>query len=119
MNRPIDIRPPAQSTVPPVQDDSQLDPLRAMVAERRGRPLRIVEMPDAGGRARPPTMWLSSTAEDIVLINPEEPLEPRGHVLVQELAHLLFEEGGSTDWLNVAQLLPDLDPAVIERVIAG
>lgn len=112
MNRPLDICPAERSTAQRVQDNAELDALCAIVAERRGLWLRVVDMPDAGGQARPPTMWLSSAVEDIVLINPEPP-EHRGHVLAKELKQLLCDQGGSTDWLDVSQLLPDLDPAMM------
>ena len=99
-------------------DPIELDVYRSVVAERHGRPLRVMDMPDIGGRAGPSWMWLATDATDILLLNNSASAKDRDCIDFHRPPWVPGADLASSDWLDMYQLLPDLDPAVVDRVLA-
>lgn len=87
------------------------------ISRRRGRPLRLVAKPSPLG---PCGMWLALPNTDVVFYETATSRVHREHIIVHELAHLLaaHEPSERLDPALLGGLLPDLDAAVVRRVLA-
>ncbi len=93
-----------------------IDKLCDVVAERRGRPLRLIpKATDAG----PCGLWVAFDDVDYVFYEPGTSDLHRDHIIAHELGHLLCEhekaqigEGGL-----LQALFPHLSPALVSRVM--
>ena len=99
-------------------DPIELDGYRSVVAERHGRPLRVMDMPDIGGSAGPLWMWVATDDTDILLVNNNASAKDRDCIDFHRPPWAPGADLASSDWLDMYQLLPDLDPAVVDRVLA-
>ncbi|BBH70902.1 hypothetical protein ACTI_75870 [Actinoplanes sp. OR16] len=101
-----------------VPDPFDLDLFCAEVSASRGRPLH--RQPLAGlGPGAPCGLYLGLPAADYVFYDPETSPLHAEHIVLHEIAHMLCGHGqrtGNTDL--AAQLFPDLDPAMISRMLA-
>ncbi|MEE1781759.1 ParH-like protein [Streptomyces sp. SP17BM10] len=87
------------------------------LAARRGRPIELVPV---AARPNLPCGLLVSTAEaDYILYAADTSPLHRRHILVHEIAHLLFDHAGSAPITPVSSqaLLPHLSPALVQRVL--
>jgi len=83
----------------------------------RGRPIRLSPMPDGGDS--PCGVWLSTTDADWVFHQVTTSRLHQEHIILHELAHMIFDHKTVRDRAEEpqAQLLPDLDPRVIATVL--
>ncbi|MCP2327501.1 hypothetical protein HDA40_006008 [Hamadaea flava] len=91
------------------------------VAQWRGRPLHLHELPVEDAADLPCGMWIATDRADHVFHVPGGSSLHRDHIVLHELGHMLFdhaitaEPAGEPDALD--RLLPDLDPAMVRRVL--
>ncbi|QES47230.1 hypothetical protein DEJ50_04665 [Streptomyces venezuelae] len=98
----------------------RVEDLSAAVAAERGRPLSLLPMPDGL-----PTntgicgMWVSMGARDLVYYTPVTSRTHQTHIILHELAHILLDhrEPSVPQPEMLAQLFPDLDPAMATRLL--
>lgn len=91
-----------------------LDTFCAEVAARRGRPLIRRPVPGLSASA-PCGLWIGTAGADHIFYDPgTSPLHAE-HIVLHELAHILSGHSGVDGAL--ARLFPDLDPAVVGRVL--
>ncbi|WP_161784530.1 hypothetical protein [Actinokineospora spheciospongiae] len=89
--------------------------LCARVAERRGRPIRLVPMAGLTGVCG---MWVATDTADLIFHESDTTPPHRDHIVLHELAHLLCDHRISIPLADQARaLLPDLDPDVVRRVL--
>lgn len=94
-----------------------IDDFATLIANQRGRPLRLVAKTSPLG---PCGMWLALPDTDYVFYEAATTRLHRDHIVVHELAHLLasHEPSDTVDPAILKTLLPNLDPAVVQRVLA-
>lgn len=101
-----------------VPDPFDLTAFCAGIARRRGRPLYLHPLPTPA--ATPACgLWLATgTADHIFHANGVTPLH-RQHIVLHEIGHMLCEHtDGNADAVGITNvLLPDLDPAMVARVL--
>ncbi|MBL8932795.1 MAG: hypothetical protein JNL54_21955 [Kineosporiaceae bacterium] len=91
--------------------------LAETIARRRGRPIRLHAKPSPLG---PCGLWLALPDADYVFYETATSRLHRDHIIVHELAHLLAAHE-PTDHLDpdlLRSLLPNLDSAMVQRVLA-
>jgi hypothetical protein len=98
-------------------DPFDVDELCARVAAGRGRriELRAVAMPVGG----PCGVWVSAAGRDFIFYEGNTSVLHQEHIKLHEIGHLLSDHQ-TTDVLGAQAsrlLLPDLDPAVVNRVL--
>lgn len=100
-----------------VPEPFDVHPFAEAISRRRGRPLRLVAKPSPLG---PCGMWLALPNTDVVFYETATSRVHREHIIVHELAHLLaaHEPSERLDPALLGGLLPDLDAAVVRRVLA-
>ncbi|MBT2528508.1 hypothetical protein J7E91_24610 [Streptomyces sp. ISL-99] len=98
----------------------EVEDLCAAVAVERGRPLRLLPMPaglasDTGVCG----MWVSFGTADLVYYASVTSRPHQTHIVLHELAHILLDhrESSVPDPAMLAQLFPDLDPAMAVRLL--
>ncbi|MER7845760.1 ParH-like protein [Kitasatospora sp. NPDC096077] len=96
---------------------SPFDPvvLLEQLAARRGRPIELLPVP-----ARPHApcgLLVSTVAADYILYAADTGVLHQRHILVHEIAHLLLDHAGSAPLAPAAALLPNLSPALVQRVL--
>jgi hypothetical protein len=93
------------------------DELCARIATRRSRPidLRAMAMPADG----PCGVWVSTAGRDYILYERETSGLHQEHIKLHELGHLLSEHKTTTVLAPETSklLLPNLDPAVVNRIL--
>ncbi|WP_290865256.1 hypothetical protein [Hamadaea sp.] len=91
------------------------------VAQWRGRPLHLHELPVDDVADLPCGMWIATDHADHVFHLPGGSSLHRDHIVLHEIGHMLFdhtvaaESSDEPDALD--RLLPDLDPAMVRRVL--
>ena len=87
------------------------------ISHRRGRPLRLLTKSSPLG---PCGMWLALPDADLVFYEAATSRLHREHIIVHELAHLLaaHEPSEPLDPALLSSLLPNLDAAVVRKVLA-
>lgn len=82
------------------------------VAHHRGTPLRLVpiELPPGA----PDGVWLAGRDWDMIIYDAHTSALRAEHIICHELGHMLLEHQG----VELADLTPDLDPAVLTRMLA-
>ncbi|MFE3874122.1 ParH-like protein [Kitasatospora sp. NPDC059146] len=89
--------------------------LLEQLAVRRGRPIELLPVP---ARPHAPCGLLVSTVEaDYILYAADTGVLHQRHILVHEIAHLLLDHAGSAPLAPAAALLPNLSPALVQRVL--
>lgn len=91
------------------------------VARRRGRPLHVHELPPGDSASLPCGVWIATDQADHIFHIAGGSRLHRDHIVLHELGHMLFDHA-VTDPSDVDDpaglaLLPDLDPAMIRRVL--
>ncbi|MEU9106012.1 hypothetical protein AB0D54_16920 [Streptomyces xanthophaeus] len=108
--------------------------LCASISERRGRPLHLLPLPEAvGAEAGVCGLWLGLGDADVVFYEAATSRVHQTHIILHELAHMLLdhgrlgdgsgsgsgsEDGGGSGLAVLAGLFPDLDPSMVNRMLA-
>ena len=95
----------------------QFDPVTLLeqLAVRRGRP--IEPLPVAARPHAPCGLLVSTLEADYILYAADTGALHQRHILVHEIAHLLLDHAGSAPLAPAAALLPNLSPALVQRVL--
>jgi len=105
----------AQITVP---DPFTLETFCQAVAEHRDRPVRLHSIALAAP-AQPFALWVGTDDADHIVVDAAATGWHRDHLACHEIGHMLFDH--TTDQAVTDQaaalLLPDLDPAMIRKVL--
>ena len=91
--------------------------LRAEVSRITGRPIAVreVDMP-AGG---PCGLWVSIGGTDVIYVAARTSADHRRHVELHEHGHILAgHDAVPVPHADVSALVPDLDPALVQRMLA-
>ncbi|MEU9107117.1 hypothetical protein AB0D54_22740 [Streptomyces xanthophaeus] len=102
------------------------------ISEQRGRPLHLLPLPEAvGAEAGVCGLWLGLGDADIVFYEAATSRVHQTHIILHELAHMLLdhgrlgdgsgsgsEDGGGSGLAVLAGLFPDLDPSMVNRMLA-
>lgn len=88
------------------------------LALRRGRPLTVrgMQSPEPGD---PSGAWIATDEADYVFVDEDARPLHREHIVLHELAHIIFDHGTATGLAagDAAALLPSLDSAMVARVL--
>lgn len=92
--------------------------LRAEVSRHTGRPIEVrpVYMPSS----KVCGLWLTIRGEDVIHVPAGTSVDHQGQVELHELSHILAghtAEPAPDDLSGFAALAPDLDPALVERMM--
>ena len=100
-------------------DPFDLEVLCRTVAEARGRPLRVLIWPAGGGSGSPCGMWVALADEDVIVIDRRTSWLHQQHIGLHEIGHIVagHNAGQGLEHDSVLRLLPDLDPAMVRRVL--
>lgn len=90
--------------------------LCARVAERRGRPIRLIPMSGLTGVCG---LWIGTDTADLIFHESATTPPHREHIILHELAHLLCDHYpvSARPAEVAAMLLPGLDPNMVRRVL--
>ena len=92
-----------------------VDALCAHLAEQRGRPLRVLPLPQQAGPDLPCGLWIATEAVDYIFhARGTSPLHQQ-NIVLHEIGHMLCEHSGPGTF--AVPLLPMLDPAMVQRVL--
>lgn len=72
-----------------------LDALCARIAERRGRPLRLVPLEGTPDADTPCGVWVATRTTDLIFYEPATSAVHKLQIVLHEIAHLLLGHGGS------------------------
>jgi hypothetical protein len=93
-----------------------IDALCARIAADRGRPLRLLPLPQLSGPGQPCGMWIATEKFDYIFhARGTSPLHQQ-NIVLHEIGHMLCEHTGLG--AGAASLLPLLDPAMVQRILA-
>jgi len=86
------------------------------VAAQRGRPIRLMPMEGLSGVCG---VWVATATSDLIFYEQVTTPPHQEHIILHELGHLLCDHHRSPDALGlpVEQLLPSLDPELVQRVL--
>ncbi|TJZ54708.1 hypothetical protein FCH28_15465 [Streptomyces piniterrae] len=88
------------------------------MGERRGRPLHLHPLPMQSVMAGAYGLWLGTSVDDHIFYEQQTSRVHQEHIVLHEIGHMLFDHHASdADDSWTAQLLPDLDPALIGRLL--
>jgi hypothetical protein len=98
----------------PVPFDARV--LCEKIAARRDRPIRLVAMDGLTGVCG---LWVATATTDLIFYEQVTTPPHQEHIILHELGHLLCDHRRSSSALGpqVEQLLPNLDPAMVHRVL--
>ncbi|SDY91081.1 protein of unknown function [Amycolatopsis xylanica] len=90
------------------------------LSAQRGRPLYLLPfpvLPTAGG---PCGLWIATAESDYIFYEENTTKLHQEHIIVHEIAHMLceHESPGLTEPSSFRAILPDLDPALVRRLLA-
>lgn len=92
-----------------------------IVAEKRGKPIRLLPRPGLSGSGQPCGIWIGRTTDDIIVYDDTTSGYHVEHIVLHELGHLLLEHRSGADRdvdsLSIHELLPDIDPASVLHVL--
>ncbi|MBK0869276.1 ImmA/IrrE family metallo-endopeptidase [Saccharopolyspora sp. HNM0986] len=94
--------------------------LLGRVAARKGRRLEVLPLPVSGGVGRPHGLWVQAAEADYIFVEPRTSALHRRHIVLHEIGHILAHErvarGRGRE--EFRSLVPDLDPEVVQRLLA-
>ncbi|WP_225978671.1 ImmA/IrrE family metallo-endopeptidase [Gandjariella thermophila] len=95
-----------------------MEALVAELAERRGRPIELRVLP-AGAAGSACGLWIGTATRDEIFVEENTSSFHREHIVLHEIGHMLCEHeaGHSDEHGTIRQLLPDLSPALISRIL--
>ena len=95
------------------------DALIEQLAERRGRGIRVLPLPGGRRDGAPCGLWLAREREDWIFIESDTSPLHREHILLHELAHMIFGHGEQPGGEHqIPDLLGNLDIAMVRRVLS-
>lgn len=97
-------------------EDGDLDQLLQNLAHRRRRPITVVKR-NLHESGLPSGLWLICKDRDYIMVEADAGPSRRAVILSHEIAHIMFGHDGSSVPDLVRQATPDLNPALIERVL--
>lgn len=100
-----------------IEDGITLPDLIDRVADARGKPMRVVELPELSNNGSLCGMWLSTDTEDIVLHAPSESALHREQFILHELAHMILRHDRLTPAASAEPLLDGVDPSDVRAVL--
>jgi hypothetical protein len=92
-----------------------VDALCSHVSERRGRPIRLLEL-DLSQALAPCGLWIATATTDYVCVDQAASALLRQHIILHELSHILCGHRGVLG-PDHARQFTILDPAVVRRVL--
>lgn len=97
--------------------DGDLDELLRNLAHQRGRPITVLEhQPHTSGL--PSGLWVKAVDGDLIMVEAGTGPSRRALILSHEIAHMLLGHDGACEASDlVLQAAPDLNPALVERVL--
>lgn len=98
-----------------------IENLADAVAQRRGRPLRLIPLPRTdAGESGICGVWIALSDADHVYYSVVTSPVHQTHIVLHELAHILLDhrQDGEPDHEVLRWLFPDLDPAMAARLLA-
>ncbi len=89
------------------------------LATSRGRPLTIVEMPSLSEAGGPSGAWIATDGADYVFVDRAARALHREHIVLHELAHILFEHEDALvmSRADAAALLPAISEQTMTRML--
>jgi hypothetical protein len=90
--------------------------LCARVSEQRGRPILIQEVP-ALDADTPCSLWIETTDADHFLVARGATKSHREHIVLHELAHVLYDHQGVLGESHLHLSMPNLSPTLIARML--
>ncbi len=100
-----------------VPDPFDINAFCARLAERRGRPLHVLPLPEEAGPEDPCGMWLATEHDDWVFVEAVTSPLHREHIILHEVAHIICGHADEVPSGVVARLLPHLDAGMVGRVL--
>lgn len=100
-----------------VEDGITLSQLISQIEGVRGRPLRIVEVPQLADEGALCGLWMATADADIILHAPSESELHRQQFVLHELAHMILGHD-QVDQATPENLLPELGYATAKKVLA-
>lgn len=102
-----------------------VDALVGAVAEQRGRPIHLHTLAP-GCTINACGLWISTDTHDDIYVEENTTRFHRDHIVLHEIGHMLCghtdnndtAESGAIDRQELSRFLPDLDPGLIERLLA-
>jgi hypothetical protein len=89
----------------------------ARLERQRGRPIQLVQIATTPGA--PCGMWVPTAASDYILHDGITPIH-RQHNILHEIGHMILgHRGGSAGARIIGQLVPDLDPMLVESQLGS
>src|SRR5262245_12069232 len=90
----------------------------AALAVRRGRPI-VVQPVTVGGEGHACGLWVATGTADVILVEKAATPGHQDHIIAHELGHMAFDHYGNLEPGPgaLADWLPNLSPALIERVL--
>jgi hypothetical protein len=87
-----------------------------LVAAERGKPILLVP---AAGAAKVMGLWVATASADMILYEETTTPPHQEHIILHELSHLLcrHHRGVLPYTGHMRELLPNLDPAMVRRVL--
>ncbi|MFA7266923.1 MAG: hypothetical protein WC054_11475 [Candidatus Nanopelagicales bacterium] len=105
------------AVIPPLPDSPDTHDLIVAVQQQRGRKMQILTAPPEVS-ASVCGMWVETPSVDLVFIAESAAPFAREHVLLHEMAHMLLGHGEARGpYSGLAQLMPDLDPSLLQKVL--
>lgn len=100
-----------------VPDPFDIETFCARLAERRGRPLQVLPLPEGVGPEAPCGFWMATHRRDIVFVEAATSPLHREHIILHEVAHIICGHAEEVPLATFARLLPHLDVAMVGRVL--
>ena len=106
-----------QLNLPSVCDAPMLAAHIAGHPNRSGRPIHLLPMPLATDG--PCGLWVATGAADYVVFESNTTIPHQNHIIAHELSHLILEHDSHQTFSENAsqQLVPHLDPAMVQRML--
>ncbi len=89
------------------------------LAEARGRPLTVVDMPSLSDAGGPSGAWIATDGADYVFVDPAAGALHRDHIVLHELAHIVFDHQAALviSRADAAALLPAISDETVTRML--
>jgi hypothetical protein len=102
----------------PVPQPFDLTVFAAALARHRGRPLRVLRLPDLD-KSGISGAWVSTDTTDYLVLDADASKWHQDLIALHEFGHVLCEHGADADWLHgtARSLVPDLGDEAIRKAL--